>query len=743
MAERSLRASSEIIKRAHVALKQKESNQAKLAESLSLDCQLIEKFFKGEVVDQPTFVSICKNLDINLREFTNKAPVSPPQNISTTELATNLVKKVKAQIKESIQQRCDRLRVLDMTQPIALSSVYVDTNVWQEIPCFGRTDIAGLMSSVDRGDRFSWVKADRATLPGLDAVNKHSKLLILGKPGAGKTTFLKQLALKCIADEFQPERVPLLLNLGDLPSSDSLDLLNLITQQFAHYGISDVQIVKQLLVEGKVLLLFDGLDEVATTPGNIKKIAAQIGSLADRFYGNWFAIACRTGTQELELEQFSIVEIADFNPEQILSFAQKWFSAIGNPEKSERFHKKLGHISELATSPLLLASICQVVDMPDFHNTIVREAFSLMLHRREQGNALSSTTTRKLLSDLARTAFEHNEFFFERLHLEQLIHSYLQAHIFQNLYDRPDEIDILDSLTQQGLLVERAKHIYSFSHLTMQEYLAARKIAAGDPQEIIEFISERIHETRWHGVIHFIFDTFQQTGQQSAQQTEQLLILMKQKIDGILATDGKLQRFLVWVQQQSQHLNVPYHQAAIRAFYMDIELDRTRVLDRARAVDLAHGRSLDRARIRALGEEQEMNTDMDIDHTLTLALNLDLAFFFAQNRILKLARTISPELDELLWQIRQELPDPFGNRQKFARWWQKNGMEWAKKLRNAIIHPRKVTHEWEFSEAEEKLLGQYCDANELLVQCIQISDRVSASAREDMMSSLLLAVAAE
>lgn len=68
-------------------------------------------------------------------------------------------------------------------------------------------------------------------IPGLEAVENFSKLMILGKPGAGKTTFLKHLAIQCISGEFQAERVPVFVTLKDFAKTDeNSDLLKYLTR---------------------------------------------------------------------------------------------------------------------------------------------------------------------------------------------------------------------------------------------------------------------------------------------------------------------------------------------------------------------------------------------------------------------------------------------------------------------------------------------------------------------------------
>lgn len=95
--------------------------------------------------------------------------------------------------------------------------------------------------------------------------------MILGKPGAGKTTFLKYLAMQCIKGEFQPERIPIFVTLKVFAeATNKPGLLQYITENPIK-NISKkppfveseyIRYIQNVITYGKALILLDGLDEV-------------------------------------------------------------------------------------------------------------------------------------------------------------------------------------------------------------------------------------------------------------------------------------------------------------------------------------------------------------------------------------------------------------------------------------------------------------------------------------------------
>jgi predicted NACHT family NTPase len=140
----------------------------------------------------------------------------------------------------------------------------------------------------------------------------------LGKPGAGKTTFLKHIAIQCISGKFQADLVPIFINLKNFAEAEHQpSLLKYITEQFVS-SASNTKAIKQILSQGRALILLDGLDEVKEI--DAYRVVQEVRNFSAKFYLNSFIITCRIATREYIFEQFTEVEVADFDQLQINTF---------------------------------------------------------------------------------------------------------------------------------------------------------------------------------------------------------------------------------------------------------------------------------------------------------------------------------------------------------------------------------------------------------------------------------------
>jgi predicted NACHT family NTPase len=418
----------------------------------------------------------------------------------------------------------------------------------------------------------------------------------------------------------------------------------------------------------------------------------------------------------------------------------------------------------LAVTPLLLNLTCLVFkntgSFPSKRYQLYKEGINILLEkwdefwdteRDEVYRNFSLTVKINLLIGVAKTNFEKDDYFFEQSHVESLIIEHLKGltsvptDLVQLELDSKVVLKAIEA--QHGLLVERARGIYSFSHLTFQEYFTARwfDIRTGW-QDLVKHISKK----RWREV--FLLAT------EMTNSADDLLCVMKQEIDTMIAADEKLQQFLVWVSEKAFAASekLSYKPAALRAFYFSRALMRSfddpiEVLhDSGRIQTLWH--SLVAAQTLNLDEalEQDLTCVNKLTRNLSKALNLvrederakKLFAFLDYSSYEILLIEILPAVLEIKDELeRLELDSSFFNQRDFINWWQEDGQIWAEKVLSSIERTNILNNSQESIEKSQKeLLQQYYDANFLLADCLKGAS-VSPKFREEIEEMFLLPLA--
>ncbi|WP_017652959.1 NACHT domain-containing protein [Fortiea contorta] len=480
MSGRSLQASTEGINKAKAALISHSLTQQGLAGELGISRQPITKFFQGKPIDRYIFVTICEKLDLDWEEIVTGLSFPEMETAASISEIEALVQTTREKVFESIYRRCGVMRVLSMEQPMRLEDIYTDVDILERVTSRRRLSVAQLLENVDLPQK---------RFPGIEVVERDDKLMILGKPGTGKTIFLKWLALLCNWGEWKSASVPIFITLKDFAETRGQpSLLEYIATQWAECGVVTIPVTETLLNQGRGMVLLDGLD--AVREGDIERVLREIRQFTARFYRNWLAIATQIASQEYIFEQFTEVEIADFNYQQITDFVSKWFSSQ-EPEKTANFLNELRAnlpLQQLATNPLILTLLCLMfTDKGSFYGQfgeIYQEALDIFLHKWDAQRHIerspiiqqfSRQQQQDLLAQIARLTWQQSQYFFPKTLIAAQITEYL--HHLGNC--TTDSETILKSLMEsKGLLVEQAVGIYSFAHFAFQQYLAEKNSAS-------------------------------------------------------------------------------------------------------------------------------------------------------------------------------------------------------------------------------------------------------------------------
>ena len=442
-----------------------------------------------------------------------------------------------------LEEQYGLIRILGMERPISLRDIYVNVDVLEKITERQRLSIEALERFFDRDRRTFGFK--RETISGSAAVDKFDKFMVLGKPGAGKTTFLKHIMFQSLDGHHECKRIPIFISLKDFSDSGKF-ILDYIVDEFDICDFPDARLfVLRALTQGKCQLLFDGLDEVSAKQEDF--VIRELQNFSRKYSSNQFVISCRIAAYSHWFDTFTDIEIADFTDAQIKQFISNWF-ANESGTADQCWHQLCldPPTKELATVPLLLTLLClafnETMEFPPNRADLYREAVDALLKKWDTSRRIKRSQIYKhlsvkrkefLLSRIAAETFEEGRYFIPQRTLEGYIADFIQ-HLPESREDQleTDSEAVLKAIeAQHGILVQRARGIYSFSHLTLQEYFTAQYIVEHSDEGTLErLVSQHLYDDRWREVFWLTAGMLQTA--------DSFLQLIKSNIDETVKENG-------------------------------------------------------------------------------------------------------------------------------------------------------------------------------------------------------------
>ncbi|MGB8699796.1 MAG: NACHT domain-containing protein [Thermosynechococcaceae cyanobacterium] len=635
-----------------------------------------------------------------------------------------------------IQNYADRhglLKVLGMTEAVKLEEIYTavqfldSQGIWQFDP--NRMEKAYRDSQKRRFQSQQCKKRD-----GLQVANAQQYLMVLGQPGAGKSTFLRRIGLEALKGQsgsYRHKCVPVFLELKQFRTGE-VNLEQAIAHEFETCGFPDpIAAARKMLANGQLLILLDGLDEVPTQQLDIA--IDQIQNFADQYKKNRFIASCRTAAYQSRFQKFVDVTMADFDDAQIQQFIHNWFRTEKDREAktAERCWDLLQEPShtatkELAQTPLLLTLLCLVFDdsqnFPEKRAELYKQALDVLLtkwaaEKRVQRDPIYKELTLTLetimLGEIAYGSFAADRLFFSRQEVVDQIRGFLA-----NNLNTPRHLDgevILQAIQiQQGILVERANNVLSFSHLTFQEYLSAQYIADQDRADnplIAQLLHQYLTEKRWREVWLLLSGLMRGGG-------DPLLLQMERQAQTYLISPT-LKDLIDWADRATQESEGNYKPVTKRILALTLAL----ALDHAIDLDLAIAIAIDYYAIAidyyaidyAIVRDHAIDRARVLDHAIDRII--DLVRVFAKIKVFK-----SVDFPNLFSQMESlktsSLSSESSSLEEDFAYLNQIFLIWGQSLHvdsNCL----------DLSETEIKALNEYLYANELIVRCKEVAMRVS------------------
>ncbi|MDJ0922267.1 MAG: NACHT domain-containing protein [Henriciella sp.] len=343
------------------------------------------------------------------------------------------------------------------------------------------------------------------TIPIQDIlISQEKHLVILGGPGAGKTTSMKKFCnsfyKRSRKENF--ERAPILIRVRELHvdsihssfiQEKVLSELGVIVQ-FDSYDLSGehkASILEDLYGEVarifRPLVIIDGFDECKDDRSKQALLDSfrRACRVADPDQGAFHVLTCRTGEFSYSLEGVRVFQLAPLNQEQIDLFARRW---LGRQRASE-FTKQLldTTFADNSLRPLFLAHLCELFErldkVPDRPSLVYSKVVGLLVEDWDSQRSVK----RAHLHDHFRG--EQKQKFLGQL--GYLLTTKINSEVFsaQTLREcyqsmAPDfNLPIDASITiaseleaHTGLFVRSGYDKFEFSHKSLQEYLAAQHV---------------------------------------------------------------------------------------------------------------------------------------------------------------------------------------------------------------------------------------------------------------------------
>lgn len=407
---------------------------------------------------------------------------------------------------------------------LELEQVFVDVHLAPMPPERASSDPLQLPPKLQTGNPTVW--------DYLGHLNQH--LVILGPPGSGKTTLLKHLGLSLVREDGSfpgdkknfPWAIPVLLTLRDQKEavskdSGTYDILQAIKKQVSSWPASiHLTWIQRRLQRGQCLILLDGLDEIAD-PTERRNMATWVERQMHLYGKNAFVLTSRPlGYRTQPLDGVDILEIQSFTPEKVKQFVHAWYTAseikssmrdspgvrIRAREGAEDLLKRLREtpaLYALAVNPLLLTMIATVHlyhgALPGARVALYKAICEVFLSRRQQDmrgvQDLRAEQRQLVLQPLAYSMMQKGIRELSRSEACQILEGPLHD---VSLTLTPEEfLGQLEAISS-GLLLEREQGVYSFAHLTFQEYLAMVHMQENHLEDELLL---HLEESWWHEII--------------------------------------------------------------------------------------------------------------------------------------------------------------------------------------------------------------------------------------------------
>ncbi len=334
------------------------------------------------------------------------------------------------------------------------------------------------------------------------------RFIVLGGPGTGKTTIMKSLLTNILKKTTQKKLVdliPVFVVLRKLASSQHNIEEAIISSFNDHHFPKANKFVLSALEQGRMLIILDGLDEVGV---NREFVSSKIKEFCEhdeqQDTRNHIILTCRENSyQKEELRSVipNIVKVEPFGNDHMRTFLLGW--PIYKGKSAIKLYSQIQDeaiIRDICRNPLLLTILTglyleeQKFNLPTsrnrFYKASLKELFENRPARRGIQQDYEAIDKGKILEKISLEGLETIKITDDPEEFSTHDLKSAATKVLQKKFDF--SLLVKELVDVNGIIKPSGEDTYTFTHRTIQEYLAAREAKrTRTPDDVINSFDER------------------------------------------------------------------------------------------------------------------------------------------------------------------------------------------------------------------------------------------------------------
>jgi hypothetical protein len=464
-----------------------------------------------------------------------------------------------------------------------------------------------------------FVEFRKATEDSRDPANKTLTLstfflqiyraVLLGNPGGGKSTLKDKLCFD-LASRYEERPlagrtltpVPVILrDYGSEKKLRSCSILQFIesTANSSYQVQAPKGAFEYLLLNGRVIVIFDGLDELLDTSYR-QSITADVESFCNLYPSVPILVTSReVGYEQAPLDEkkFVAYKLAPFNDSQIAEYVTKWFIAdtdLTRPQrqqKTQSFLRESSIVPDLRSNPLMLALMCNIYRgenyIPQNRPDLYEKCAVMLFERWDKNRGIIvplpfEAHIKPAMMFLAHWIYTHDSL--QSGVDEGSLINKTADYLLDRRYDDRDEAELAARefiefcKGRAWVFTDTGAGLYQFTHRTFLEYFTAFHLVRrySTPSGLLEVLIERISKREWDIVAQL---SIQLLNKHSEGAGDEILSVLANSADRAQVTDIQSWNLLNFA---CRCLNFIVPSSTVRRLITTVCLDRCLKLGRSR-----------------------------------------------------------------------------------------------------------------------------------------------------------------